>query len=50
MRIGDAMEWHVDRETGAKGVRALAAFACALLGLAGAGAIRAQTIEQGLQL
>jgi hypothetical protein len=51
MRIGDAMEWHVDRETGVKGVRALAAFACALLGLACAGAIRAQTIEQGtLQL
>ena len=51
MRIGDAMEWHVDRDMGAKGVRALAAFACALLGLAGAGAIRAQTIEQGtLQL
>ena len=51
MRIGDAMEWHMDRETGAKGFRALAAFACAMLGLAGAGAIRAQTIEQGtLQL
>ena len=48
MRIGDAMEWHVGRETGAMGFRALAAFACALLGLAGAGSIRAQTIEQGM--
>jgi hypothetical protein len=45
------MEWNVGMETRAKRLRALALFACAMSGLAGTGALRAQTIEQGtLQL